>query len=128
MDGGGPGDVDYPDLRFQVVEALRSLSDLDYQRRAWGKVDPRVPNRQDDLSLNIHILYDDCAVLPQPKDALGTLLHPEEVGPLERLEVVLGPLIDSLGNSPDATYLADPRWPVVVSTAREALTTLERHR
>ena len=128
MDGGRSGDVDYPDMRFQVVEALRSLSDLDYQHRVWGKFDPEVPNLQDSLDLNIHILYDDCAVLPHPKDSIGPVLHPEDVGPLERLEVVLGPLIDSLGDSPDATYLADPRWPVVVSTAREALITLERHR
>jgi len=28
---------------------------------------------------------------------------------------------DPLGDSPDANYLADPRWPAVVDTARDAL-------
>jgi len=38
-------------------------------------------------------------------------------------DVVADRLVD-LGDSPDATYLADPRWPVVVDTARDALKAL----
>ena len=47
--------IRFPDMRLQVVAALRSLSDVQHQRARWGRVEEGV-NYYDDLSLNVHIL------------------------------------------------------------------------
>ena len=75
----------------------------------------------DDLTLNVHVLYDDMRVLPSPEDAVPSLLHAAEVLPLRAVDSALGPLIRELGDSSDEAYLADPRWPHVVEAAKAAL-------
>ena len=112
-------------MRAEVLEALKALSDREYQEREWGKYQEAVC-RYDDLALNVHILYDDCRVLPDPSSQVGSVLFPEDVDYLRRVDAVLGPLIDQLGRSPDAEYLADPRWDLVVDAAAEALSHLAR--
>ncbi len=109
-------------MRADVVDAVRALSDAAYQRRVW--IERRYPHDAfyDDLDMNIHVLYDDCVVLPDPRSRVGTVLvDGTEVPSLERLDAVLSPLIQRLGDSPDAIYLADPAWGAVVEAARTAL-------
>lgn len=83
-------------------------------------------NYYDDLSLNVHVLYDDCAVLPDPSGAVGSTIHAEEVLAFAGLELVLGPMLDDLGDAADEIYTKDPRWPAVVRAAGEALLVMER--
>jgi hypothetical protein len=54
------------------------------------------------------------------------VIYEREVGTLRALDAVLGPLIDELGDRPDADYLADARWPRVVEAAAQALAVLEQ--
>ena len=120
-------EIEFKDLRAQVEWALEALSDLEYQKRAWEKYDEGAPHRQDSVSLNVHVLYDNSTVLPDPKGSVGTVLYQDEVGPLERLDAVLGPIIDDLKASSSETYLNDPRWPGVVAAAGEALARMRAH-
>lgn len=115
--------IQFPNMRAQVVEALRALSDRQYQESIWGKCDPAV-NAYDDLDISVHMLYDDALVLPEPETCVPSLLHESEVPALRAVDAVLGPMIRDLGDCPDDVYLADPRWPAVVRAAGEAFTTL----
>jgi len=107
-------------MRAEVVAAVTSLSDRTYQETRWGVVEPEV-NFYDDLTLDVHILYDDCAVLPDPESMLGTVLLPEDVAVLVALHRALGPMLTDLGDAPDSAYLKDPRWDSVLAAAKEAL-------
>jgi hypothetical protein len=107
-------------MRLQVIAAVRSLSDQQHQEVNWGRVENGV-SYYDDLTLNVHALYDDCMVLPEPSQAVPDVLHQEEVPALHDLGRALGPMLRDLGDRPDAEYLSDPRWPSVVQAAKVAL-------
>ncbi|RRD48649.1 SCO4402 family protein [Arachnia propionica] len=79
----------------------------------------------DNLDINIHILYDDFRVLPNPEKSIASLIYESEVLPLKALDEILGPLIKDLGDAPDHVYLDDPRWPAVIHAAADALAAME---
>ncbi|MEV0366272.1 SCO4402 family protein [Nocardia fusca] len=113
--------VRYPEMRTQVFSAVSALADREYQQRVW--IDQIYPheNYYDDLDLNIHILYDDALVLPDPTATLGQVLaNRTEVDTLRLLAERLDPIIDELGDSPDSGYLSHPGWPSVVDAAKSA--------
>lgn len=114
-------DVEFPSLRAEVIGALRSLSDVQYQRERWGQYDPSYPDFYDDLDMNIHILYDDTMVLPEPESAVPAILHEWEVPALRRVSAVLSPMLHDLGDASQAVYMNDRRWGDVVVVARDAL-------
>jgi hypothetical protein len=111
--------IEFPEMRAEVICALRSLSDLDYQRERWGRYEPGI-SFYDDLDLNIHILYDDAAVLPDPEPDVPALLYVSEVGALRSVDAVLSPIISELGDAADSVYMSHPRWPEVARAAAEA--------
>lgn len=113
-------DVKYPEMRSEVVEAVRALSDPGYQHSQWGRYEDGV-NYYDDLTLNIHVLYDDSMVLPDPHVAVPDVLHESEVSVFAALEQALGPMIKDLGDEPDSAYISDPRWRAVVEAAASVL-------
>lgn len=110
----------FPAMRDEVIASLRSLSDTTHQREQWGRYDPEI-SYYDDLSLNVHTLYDDCEVLPDPAAAVPAVLREGDVSAFEALEAVLGPLLEQLGDRPDADYMSHPQWPEVVRAASAAL-------
>ena len=117
--------VEYPAMRREVMRALAAFADRDYQRRVWEPRQFPDENFYDDLTQNVHVLYDDCQVLPDPLNRLGSVLVAGgEVDRLRMLDGVLGPLIDDLGDAPDSAYVRDPRWPAVISAATAALTAM----
>lgn len=119
-------DVDFPMMRSEVIGALRSLADRDLQERFWVRKDFPHAGYFEDLTMNVNILYDDTLVLPDPETRLGAVLASElEVGVLRQLALALDPVIERLGDSPDADYLRDPEWPKVVDSAAAALAVLE---
>jgi hypothetical protein len=112
--------VEFPEMRDQVIASLQSLADPSHQEVRWGRYEEGV-SYFDDLTLNVHVLYDDCQVLPDPSRSVGAVLYEDEVQALRGLNAALGPMLDDLRDSPDSDYLADPRWPQVVDAARAAL-------
>src|SRR5215217_473947 len=117
--------VEFTAMRREVLRALAALSDGDYQMLAWVSGQHRGIGAHDDLTQNVHILYDDCQVLPMPESRLGPILLPgDEVDRLRALDRILGRLIDDLGDAPDTAYLADPRWAEVISAAGRALASM----
>ncbi|WP_446685533.1 SCO4402 family protein [Microlunatus parietis] len=108
--------VRYPDMRAEIVAALASLSDVEYQRTHW--LNPKSP---DSLDQCVHALYDDAAVLPNPEASVGATVREVEVEALRQVDRVFGPLIDELGDVADEVYLADRRWPAIAASAEFAL-------
>lgn len=114
-------EVEFTEMRTEVINAIGALADRGYQQRVWVGHEYPSQDYYDDLTLNINILYNDTRVLPDPGDAVGSILFPTEVKELRFLAEALTPLIDELGDSDDVTYLSDPRWDEVVSRAGDAL-------
>lgn len=83
------------------------MSDPDHQRTVWGRFELGV-NHYEDLTLHVHVLYDDCQVLPDPDLAVPAILNDSEVPAFRALEAVFGPLLDELGERPDADYFVAP--------------------
>ncbi|MFG3437739.1 hypothetical protein ACGF0J_10915 [Nonomuraea sp. NPDC047897] len=67
-------EIRFPDMRKEVEGAVRALADLEYQQAVWIRREDPHSQYYDDFDLNIHILYDDTAVLEDPYAAIGQLL------------------------------------------------------
>jgi hypothetical protein len=119
--------VSFPAMRREVMSALASLSDRDYQERAWLRHEYPPPIEYDDFDQVIHTLYDDMQALPEPERRVGSVLLPgDEIDYLRQLGLVLDRLIDRHGNSPDSAYLTDPDWDEVIALACRALAAMIR--
>lgn len=112
-------EIEFPEMRENVVASVESLADPDYQRSQW--LDRSV---LDSLDMAISILYDDTQVLPNPEKSVGVVLRAGEVESFRELDSRLAPMIDDLGDVADEMYLDDPRWSQVVEAARRALADL----
>lgn len=119
--------VRFPAMRRYVMDALAALSDEEYQQRVW--IEHRYPDERffDDLRLNVHLLYDDCEVLPDPRPMLGAVVVDDDEMPrLVALDAALGPLLDELGEAPDEAFVSHPNWPAVRAAAARALSAMVR--
>lgn len=119
-------DVRFPQMRAEVVEAVRALADPDYQEQVWLRREYPRPGYFDDLSTNITTLYDDTRVLEDPYRTVGSVLRSgHEAAALEPLAAVLDAMFADLGtDADDSTYLLSEHWPKVVAVAREAFSVL----
>ena len=116
--------VEYPEMRAEVVHALRALADLDYQQRVWVRHELPHPNYYDEFALEIHILYDDTRLLELLDEAkTGEVLRDEdEREALRPLRDALDTLFDRHGMKlTDEQYMTTPEWTAVVSAAQAAL-------
>lgn len=117
-------DVEFPEMRSEVVLAIRALADSDYQQRVWIRREYPHPKFYDDFTMNIHVLYDDTRLLELLDEAkIGDVLRNEdERASLRPLRDALETLFDRQGMKlTDEQYLATPEWPAVVSAAQTAL-------
>lgn len=113
--------IRYPNFRAELVQAVRALSDPDYQQRVWVEGEVPAAGRYD-FTHCIHILFDDMSVLPEPeKGSVGAVIYPNEVDAMKALGGVLDPLIDELsGTATDAAYLTHSKWAEVMRRAKNA--------
>jgi len=120
--------IRFPGIRTQIVSAIVSLSDREYQERVWIRRELPRPGYYDEFDLAVHSLFDDSPILPSPAPgSVGELIYADEEVLLARLGEVLSPLIDQLGDVPDAEYLNSSQWPEVVRRAQEAREAMERN-
>lgn len=114
--------VRYPYMRREAIRAVAALADRQYQERVWvNRLLPH-PNYYDALDEEIHWLFDDLELLPDPGPADGDVLLPgDECAHLRNLGAAFDPMIDRLGDAPDDQYLADPEWPSIVDLAQLCL-------
>ncbi|MGW4214791.1 SCO4402 family protein [Lentzea sp. NPDC004789] len=119
-------EVRYPNLRNEVLEAVRALSDFEYQQRVWVRRDVLSGN-YDEFTHRVRILYDDTQVLEAPQAAIGDVLASEEEAcAMQELVDVLNSIFDRFGTElSDDKYLELPEWGTVVAAARRVLVVLE---
>lgn len=119
-------EVRFPQMRAEVIDAVRALADPEYQQRVWIRRELPQPDYYDDFTLNIHILYDDTRVLEEPAGTVGDVLRSaEEATALAPLARQLDALFDRYGTDlSDEEYLATPEWAGVVRAAQTALAAL----
>ncbi|MCN9243085.1 hypothetical protein NGF19_20160 [Streptomyces sp. RY43-2] len=120
--------VGFPDMRRNVISAVRALADAEYQRRVWiERIYPR-EGYYDDFTLNLNILYDDTLVLDDPASTLGTVLRSEgEVSAMEALASAVDALLQREGDGRmDADYMASPLWDAVLRSALVAYEVMTR--
>jgi hypothetical protein len=119
-------EVQFAAMRRYVLDALAVLADSEHQERVWLS-SKKEQGQYDELSLELAILYDDCAVLPEPRSRIGSvLIDGDEIARLEALGAALTDLIDRLGAAPDGVYIADPAWDEVVRLSSSALAAMIR--
>lgn len=105
------------------------------------QVNERLPVRRPDVRARVERLVaglvdggpeehfaDDLGALFRPPreladavEAVGDVLHASEIPAVAGLGEALAPLHDELGDAPDSTYRADPRWPAAAGRAQEVL-------
>jgi hypothetical protein len=115
-------EVLYPEMRDAIIDAVRTLSDPEYQYRTWV-LREIPPDKIEDFDINIHILYDDTTILENPYAGIGDVLKTEaEADALAKLAHAIDSMFERVGTDlSDEQYLTLPDWNAVVSTARDAL-------
>ncbi|WP_029723426.1 SCO4402 family protein [Salinispora cortesiana] len=118
-------DIRFPEMRHEIVLAVKALADPAYQWSAWIRRE-LPPGKYDEFTHRIHILYDDTQVLEDPDAAIGTYLRSrEEADAMRYLAQVIDSLFDELGTDlSDEEYLRAPGWAAIVDAAGAALSTL----
>jgi hypothetical protein len=120
------GDIQYPNMRNEIVSAVHALADRKYQWAAWVRRE-LPPGRYDEFTYRIHVLYDDTQVLEDPDGAVGVVLRStREADAMRELASAINALFDSLGTElSDEQYLRAPGWGSVVEAANEASRVLD---
>lgn len=120
-------EVRFPQMRSEIILAVKALADPDYQWSAWVRHE-LPPGHFDDFTHQIHILYDDTQVLESPYSAVGLYLRsPDEAAAMQALARAIDNLFAQLGTElSDEEYLKSASWTSVVEAARAAQRALER--
>lgn len=112
----------YSNMRMELIEHLRALSDYDYQIDCW--INGKCPDgiEHDELDYLIHFIFDDTELAVNPKRLIGLLLKNENEANLiqdvcNKIEFVF---IKYGTNLTDDEYIKCPEWRKVVDAARLA--------
>jgi hypothetical protein len=109
-------------MRAEVIGALASLADQDYQRRVWLNHALRPGEPVNSLSDVVHALYDDMVVLPDPRSSLGTvLIEGDEIDRLVDLNAILDPLLDKYAIADIHRMMLDETWDLITQRAARTL-------
>jgi len=114
--------VQFPWGRWDVIDCIARLSDLEHQVAVWIRHEIRDKGEFDTFDETVNILYDDRYVLPSPWKAVPSVLAPgPEIERLATLGAMLDGVLDRLGDVPFERYFNDPIWPSVVASAQGSL-------
>lgn len=120
--------VRYPWMREELLEYIKGLSDIEYQRRVWVSGLGGGGKRHDELDYAVHFLFDDTRLAKDPLSTVGWILMSEaEVAPVSKLISRIDEIFEKYGTGlTDEEYIALPEWGSVVLAAKEALTALRQ--
>lgn len=116
-----------PEMRQELIDYLRGLSDRSYQYQAWVH-DRRPGGGHDELDYAIHFLYDDTKLARDPVSTVGWLLKSaEEVDLISKLIEKIDFVLDKYGcDLTDREYLEKPEWDDVIQAAKKSLVMADR--
>jgi hypothetical protein len=116
--------IEFPNMRMNVLYSLNDLRDPDIQIRKWVKHEAY--GSFDEV---IHALFDDSCFERDPRRTLGTLLFEE--GEADRIKDVIE-LIDRLFEKygkelSDGEYMDKPEWPTIMASAQVAYDAMKQN-
>lgn len=111
----------YPEMREELLHAIRSLADVEYQRKAWVKHE-LPPPKYDCFDFVIHFIYDDTRLAEDPEGAIGLFVKDEqEVQLIKAVVRALERVFDALGmEATDEEYISSREWSNVLEAASQA--------
>lgn len=118
--------VKYPAMRDELISAIESLSNAEYQKQAWVNHSFPPGVEYDEFDNAVHVLFDDLRLMEAPEGTLGTVVrNTEELEAVKQVTYAVDRVLRKLGDDlSDAEYIADPDWADVLQTASEALVVL----
>ena len=110
------------EMRHELIETLKALSDREYQQLAW--VQKKFPGgiEYDEFDCAVHFLFDDTHLAENPEDYIGYCIKSKQEAQLI-LTVTrsIDRLLSELGNDlSDLEYISSPLWEEVVRSAKQA--------
>ncbi|MEN0119210.1 MAG: hypothetical protein AAGD15_21020 [Agrobacterium cavarae] len=114
-------DLHSPDLRRRLIDHLKDLSDLEYQKSNWGKLSEE-GGTYDEFDYVVHFLYDDTELASKPYGMIGWCLRSEEEAlSIQKLVAAIDQVFERNGlELSDQEYLHTSEWPLVLSEASNA--------
>lgn len=111
----------YPEMREELLHAIHSLADVEYQRKAWVKHE-LPPPKYDCFDFVIHFIYDDTRLAEDPEGAIGLFVKDEqEVELIKAVVRALERVFDALGmKATDEEYISSREWSDVLEAASQA--------
>ena len=122
--------VQYPKMREELLETLRSLSDREYQHKAWLESDYPPAIEYDSFDEAVHFLYDDTVLAENPDAAIGVIIENEkEARLMSAVCQAIDLVFDVLGTeASDEDYINSSGWTSVVEAASRALQAMKFNR
>lgn len=113
--------LQYPEMRVELLNTIRSLADAEYQRKAWVNQD-FPPGKYDEFDYAVHFLYDHAGFAEDSEGTIG--LFVKERQELEMIKAVVDALervFQALGmEATDEEYISCPEWLDVLNAAQRA--------
>lgn len=115
-------DVKYPEMRTELIEHLKALSNTDYQQRVWVLGESDGATVHDEFDYAVHYLYDDTRLAKDPASTIGSILRSaEEADKVSKLVEVIEVIFRQYGKKlSDAEYIQFPEWAAVLKAAKDA--------
>ncbi len=114
--------IKFIEMRQELIETLRALSDKKYQESAWVRGEFPEGIEYDNFDLAVHFLFDDTCLAERPEDLIEyCLIDQEEAQLVHTVTESIGKLLSELGNDKsDLEYISSPLWNTVIQTATKA--------
>ena len=110
------------EMREELIETLRALSDKKYQESAWVRGEFPEGIEYDDFDLAVHFLFDDTCLAERPEDLIGyCLIDKQEAQLVHAVTESIDQVLSELGNeTSDLEVISSPLWHNVIQTAKKA--------
>jgi hypothetical protein len=113
--------VEYPWLRFQLIDYIGGLADREYQCQAW--IEDKCPGGgHDELDYTIHFFFDDTRLASVPEATIGLILKNEkEAAAIADLTRKIDFVLEKYGTHlTDKEYIEKEEWEDVIQSAKVA--------
>jgi hypothetical protein len=114
--------IKFVEMRNELIETLRALSDKKYQESAWVKGNFPEGIVEDNFDYAVNFLFDDSCLAENPEDLIGyCLVDKYEAQLIHAVTKSIDKLLSELGNDlSDLEYISSPLWEDVVRKAKQA--------
>jgi hypothetical protein len=117
----------YPQMRQELIDHVKALSDPDYQKDFWVKKITTPDLKHDEFDYVVHFFYDDTKLAEAPESLIGWILkNQSEAISIKELTGAIENILRNYGtNLSDEEYISLHEWDNVIIAARKSLALLE---